>query len=90
MTEDEIFTEVAKAEHDYWGDSRNRFLQMIEEKHERDALSALRYAERKGMAKGKAEGIAETARMFLKMGLTVEQVAEGAGLSIEEVRRLEE
>jgi hypothetical protein len=45
MTEDEIFTEVAKAEHEYWGDSRNRFLQMIEEKHERDDLSALKYNE---------------------------------------------
>ncbi|KOA21349.1 hypothetical protein CLHOM_02340 [Clostridium homopropionicum DSM 5847] len=42
----------------------------------------------KGIEKGREEGKIEVARNFLKMGLTVEQVAAGTGLTIEEVRRL--
>jgi len=40
--------------------------------------------ERRGIEKGKIE----VARNFLKMGLSVEQVATGTGLTIEEVRKL--
>ncbi|MDR1875671.1 MAG: Rpn family recombination-promoting nuclease/putative transposase, partial [Synergistaceae bacterium] len=38
---DPVFQQVMKAEQDYWGDSRNRFLQMLEERAERDSYSAL-------------------------------------------------
>ncbi|WP_052219839.1 Rpn family recombination-promoting nuclease/putative transposase [Clostridium homopropionicum] len=42
----------------------------------------------RGIERGREEGKIEVARNFLKMGLTVEQVAAGTGLTIEEVRRL--
>lgn len=38
---------------------------------------------------GREEGKAETAINFLKMGLSPEQVAQGTGLSIEQVKELE-
>jgi len=42
----------------------------------------------KGMEKGILEGKRKTAKNFLKLGLTVEQVSEAAELSIEEVTEL--
>lgn len=46
-----------------------------------------------GRVEGRAEGRAEEkkaiAKQFLAMGLTVEQVAQGSGLSIEEVKGLQ-
>lgn len=42
----------------------------------------------KGMAEGKTKAIIETAKRLLSMGLDMEQVAQGTGLSIEEVRKL--
>lgn len=42
----------------------------------------------KGMAEGKTKAIIETAKRLLNMGLDIEQVAQGTGLSIEEVRKL--
>jgi predicted transposase/invertase (TIGR01784 family) len=56
MAQDEVFSQVIKAERDFWGDSRNRFIQMQEEKRERDALSELASATRKGLAKGLLKG----------------------------------
>jgi hypothetical protein len=44
ITQDEVFAEVLKVEKDYWGDSRNRFIQMMEEKRERDAVTDLAFA----------------------------------------------
>ena len=40
------------------------------------------------LAQGKRETRLDTARSFLAMGLTTEQVAQGTGLSIDEVRAL--
>ena len=56
-------------------------------------LAAAEYAAKeRGMAEGRAEGIAkekiETAQRLLAMGLDVKQVAQGAGLSVEEVEKL--
>ena len=45
-------------------------------------------AKEKGMAEGKTKAIIETAKRLLNMGLDMEQVAQGTGLSIEEVRKL--
>ena len=68
---DPVFKEVLKAEKDYWGDKRNRFIQYLEEKAERDAISDLEWATQQGieqgiqqgmqqgMQKGKLEGILE-------------------------------
>jgi predicted transposase/invertase (TIGR01784 family) len=63
----------------------------------RDNMACMAAAEReareKGHAEGRAEGRAEEkkaiAKQFLAMGLTVEQVAQGSGLSIEEVKGLQ-
>nr|WP_294428886.1 hypothetical protein [uncultured Treponema sp.] len=41
-----------------------------------------------GLAEGKREMALETARRFLQMGLPVEQIAQGVGLSVEEIKRL--
>ena len=45
-------------------------------------------AKEEGFAAGKHEKAVETAKNFLKMGLSIEQVASGTGLSIEEIREL--
>ena len=42
----------------------------------------------KGLAEGRAEGRIEIAKRLLAMGLTIEQVAEGTGLSVKEVEAL--
>jgi predicted transposase/invertase (TIGR01784 family) len=56
MTQDAVFSQVIEAERDFWGDSRNRFVQMKEEKRKLDALSELDSAIRKGLRKGLAKG----------------------------------
>ncbi|MDR1965176.1 MAG: Rpn family recombination-promoting nuclease/putative transposase [Synergistaceae bacterium] len=76
MAKDEIFSEVMEAEKDYWGESRNRFIQMMQEKHERDALWELENARKKGLAVGLAEGLAEGRAEGLSEGLA-EGRAEG-------------
>ena len=59
----------------------------------RDTLSVLEGAKQDGLAEGRAEGRAEEkktiARNLLAMGLTIEQVAQGSGLPIEEVKNLQ-
>ena len=74
------------------------------EKFERDQISALTYAREKGLKKGIEKGrkqgmkkgfargshakAVETARNFLRMGLSKEQVAQGTGLSLSEIQNL--
>ena len=41
-----------------------------------------------GLSQGAREAKLETAKKFLSMGLSVEQVANGTGLSIEEIEKL--
>ena len=65
---------------------------------ERDRHNQLVFAEAKGVEKGRAEGLEqgarekalETARAFLKLGIPVETVVAGTGLSQEEVEALRE
>ncbi len=69
---------------------------------ERDRISAIAAGRREGIEQGIAEGIKqgiqqgisqtriETARKLLSMGIAPAQVAEGTGLSLEEVRKLED
>ena len=95
---DPVFKEVLKAEEDYWGDKRNRFIQYLEEKAERDVISDLEWATQQGIKKGKLEGILEgerikafeTAKNLLRMGLDVEKIALATGLSMEDVASLNE
>lgn len=59
---------------------------------ERDFKNQLAYAEKKGREEGREEGAREkaleTARTLLKLGVPVETVAAGTGLSLEDVLSL--
>jgi predicted transposase/invertase (TIGR01784 family) len=85
MRQDKVFSEVLKAERDYWGDSRNRFIQMQEEKRERDALSRLAGAKREGIQKGTQDTKFSVARAMLADNFSLESIAKYSGLSVEEV-----
>ena len=58
----------------------------------RDIKNSIDTAKEEGREEGREEGVAKeklaTAKRLLDMGLTQEQVAKGAGLSIEEIERL--
>ena len=41
-----------------------------------------------GITQGAYQKAVETAKKFLSMGLSVEQVADGTGLSVEEIEKL--
>ena len=41
-----------------------------------------------GILEGSRQKAEETAKNFLKMGLPIEQIAKGTGLSIEEIQKL--
>ncbi|MGJ1323174.1 Rpn family recombination-promoting nuclease/putative transposase [Sphingobacterium faecium] len=66
------------------------------EKQLKEAIIEAKKVEKEAKAKGKAEGLAEgehkkaieTALRFKEMGLPVEQIAKGTGLSIEEIEKL--
>jgi predicted transposase/invertase (TIGR01784 family) len=49
-----------------------------------DWTSGLNHARREG----KREGIQEIARNFKKIGVPLEQIAQGTGLSVEDIARL--
>ena len=75
--------------------SANRDLwiaQYRKEISERDQISSmaamLKEGLEKGIEQGKKQKAIESAKIFLKMGLTAEQVAQGVGLPIEEVIKL--
>ena len=53
--------------------------------HDRDII---REAKKEGRAEGAHENSIETAKKLLAMGLSVDQVVQGTGLSIEEVENL--
>lgn len=55
---------------------------------ERDRISGLEASWKEGIAEGIAQNRVETARKFLSMGIAPEQVAEGTGLSLDEVKKL--
>ena len=44
--------------------------------------------EERGISMGVQQAKLETAKKFLAMGLSVEQVADGTGLSVEEIEKL--
>ena len=53
--------------------------------------STIDYAERRGIAKAEAKAYQEkleSARRFMQMGLTAEQISLGTGLPIEEINKL--
>jgi len=68
------------------------FHDVVEEEATRNYNNAVKTAETRGREEGRAEGEKkakiESAKRFLSMGLSVEQVAVGTGLSLEEVEKL--
>ena len=67
--------------------AQQNIIRMIE-KTEMDNLSSITKARENGLAEGEHKKAIETAKNFLKLGLSVEQVAQGTGLSIEEIKKL--
>ena len=57
---------------------------------EHDRISAIAAGRREGIAQGIAQTRIETARKLLAMNIPLEQVAEGTGLSLEEVKKLKD
>jgi len=53
-----------------------------------DNYSVLKTAEMKGEVKGALKEKIETARRLQAMGFTIEQIAQGADMSIEEVKKM--
>ncbi len=64
----------------------------LREKSILDYNHGISNAEEKGRVEGKAEGehkkAIDTAKNFIKMGLSLEQVAQGTGLSVDELEKL--
>lgn len=54
----------------------------------RDIVNAIRTAEKKKFAEGRAEGIVEVAKKMLEKGMSANLVAEMTGLSLDEVSSL--
>jgi predicted transposase/invertase (TIGR01784 family) len=65
---------------------------MSREKYELDTQSnrvhAERVGERRGKRAGRLEGKLEIARKLKSMGMLIDQIAEGTGLSINDIARL--
>jgi predicted transposase/invertase (TIGR01784 family) len=53
-----------------------------------DWTSGINHAREEGIREGKSEGIQEIARNLKKIGVPVEQIVQGTGLSIEDIARL--
>ena len=91
-----VLKNVSQDEINWYHESRY-WIHVSDEKTRTRAATERGLAEgmKKGLAEGRAEGIAltkeETAINFLKMKtLSVEQIAQGVGLSVAEVQKLSE
>ena len=58
-------------------------------KAQRDYNEGMYRAEERGIKQGAHDKAVESARRFLRMGLSIEQIAEGVGLSVEEIKQLQ-
>jgi predicted transposase/invertase (TIGR01784 family) len=89
MAQDEVFSQVIKAEQDFWDDKRNRFMQWRDEKRERDAVWQLYNAERRGKEIGRVEGKAESklefAQAMLADGMSLDLISKYTGLTVKEI-----
>ena len=70
------------------GDKDAIMLAEMREKALMDEQSRLNGARKEGVKKGVKEGKIEVAKNFLKMGMSIEQISMGTGLTIEEVEKL--
>lgn len=73
--------EDARRERASWEEYKENFVKNLLEKGTKEIL-------KQGIAEGSHAAKLETARNFLQMGLSKEQVAQGTGLSLEEVNQI--
>ena len=73
--------EDARREKASWEEHKKNFVKNLLEKSKKEGL-------REGIAEGSHAKAIETANNFLRMGLSKEQVAQGTGLSLEEINKL--
>ena len=63
-----------------------------QEKKRKDEKSLINSFYKKGIKegeiKGKIEGKIETAKNFYRLGLSIEQITEGTGLSLDEIKKI--
>ena len=100
---DTTIQKAVKAEEVFSADKKTWYEYLMREKSERDYISGIKNAERRGLRqgraegkiegllegeiKGKLEGKLETARNMLSKGLSHEMVQECTGLTAEEIRK---
>ena len=84
MADDIVFeqAEIAK-----YSDAERRQYEASQKEYW-DYTSTLETAERKGEVKGALKEKEETVHRLMAMGLTIEQIAQGADISIDDVKRL--
>ena len=70
-------------------DERTRLLYEEREKAWRDEASRIDGAIQEGRQEGRQENKLENARNFLLLGIPIETIAKGTGLSVEEIRKLQ-
>ena len=71
-------------------DRRMLELYRAREKARLDEISKLKYAEKKGLEKGRQEGARKIALNLLKQGFAADRVAAITELGLEEVKKLQE
>ncbi len=77
--------EDARRERASWEEYKENFVKNLLEKGTKEIL---KQGIEQGIAEGSHSAKLETARNFLQMGLSKEQVAQGTGLSVEEIQNL--
>ena len=65
-----------------------RLQEIVDQRVEENKMLWLAQGDTQGFARGSRDTKIATARAFLAMGLSVQQVAQGTGLPIEEVEAL--
>ncbi len=77
--------EDARRERASWEEYKENFVKNLLEKSKKEGLKE---GIEQGIAEGEHRNAIETARNFLQMGLSKEQVAQGTGLALEEIQKL--
>ena len=67
-------------------DEQTRYEVIVRERNMKDYAGGLYAAQQRGIEQGARDAKLETAKKFIGMGLTIEQVVQGTGLTEEEVR----
>jgi hypothetical protein len=68
---------------------QQEFNQRVKQATEETEMPLLSHMELRAMEKGKEEGKEEVALNFLRMGLPIEQVSQGTGLSLDKIQQLQ-